>query len=77
MSAPSNKALQLTANSAFHLRFGSLLALNLGGSATFGGAGVRRWAPSPLGGEIEAVETSVDDGNLREGLTINTLWPAS
>ncbi len=29
------------------------------------------------GGEIEAVETSVDDENPREGLTINTLWPAS
>ena len=28
-------------------------------------------------GEIEAVETSVDDENPREGLTINTLWPAS
>jgi hypothetical protein len=36
-----NKALQLTANSAFQLRFGSLLAFNLGGSATFGGAVVR------------------------------------
>jgi hypothetical protein len=33
-----NKALQLTANSAFQLRFGSLLAFNVGGSATFGGA---------------------------------------
>jgi hypothetical protein len=34
----SIKALQLMANSAFQLRSGSLLALNLGGSATFGGA---------------------------------------
>jgi len=35
------KALQLTANSAFHLRFGSILASTLGGSATFGGTVVR------------------------------------
>jgi hypothetical protein len=35
---PSNKALQLTANSAFQLGFGSLLAFNLGASATIGGA---------------------------------------
>jgi hypothetical protein len=33
-----NKALQLTANSVFQLRFGSFLAFNLGGSATFRGA---------------------------------------
>jgi hypothetical protein len=33
-----NKALQLTANSAFQLRSGSLLAFNVGGSAIFGGA---------------------------------------
>jgi hypothetical protein len=32
------KALQLTPNSAFQGRFGSLLAFNLGASATFGGA---------------------------------------
>jgi hypothetical protein len=38
---PPNKALQLTANSAFQLGFGSFLAFNLGGSATFGGAVVR------------------------------------
>jgi len=35
------KALQLTVNSAFHLGFGSFLAFNLGGSATFGGAVAR------------------------------------
>lgn len=29
------------------------------------------------GGTIEAVETSVDDENPGEGLTISTLWPAS
>jgi len=33
-----NKALQLTANSAFQLGLGSLLAFNLGASATVGGA---------------------------------------
>jgi hypothetical protein len=41
VAASFNKALQLTANSAFQLRFGSLLAFNLGCSATFGGAVVR------------------------------------
>jgi hypothetical protein len=35
---PPNKALQLTANSMFQLRFGSVLAFNLGASAAFGGA---------------------------------------
>jgi hypothetical protein len=34
-SALPNKALQLTANSAFQLRFGSIAASNLGASATF------------------------------------------
>jgi len=38
---PPNEALQMPANSAFQLRFGSLLAFNLGGSAIFGGAVVR------------------------------------
>jgi hypothetical protein len=38
---PLNKALQLTANSAPQLRFCSILAFNLGDSATFGGAVVR------------------------------------
>lgn len=36
-----NKALQLTLNSAFHLKLGSLLAFNPVGSAAFGGAVVR------------------------------------
>jgi hypothetical protein len=36
MALPNN-ALQLTANSAFQLRFGSLLASTLGASATVGG----------------------------------------
>jgi len=35
------EALQLTANRAFQLGFGSVLAFNLGGSATFDGAVVR------------------------------------
>ncbi len=35
------KALQLPADSAFQLRFGSFLALILGSSAVFGGAVVR------------------------------------
>ena len=39
------KALQLTANSAFQLGFGSLLASTLGASATFGGADVH---PDPI-----------------------------
>jgi hypothetical protein len=38
VGALPNKALQLTANSTFQLRFGSVLAFNVGGSVTFGGA---------------------------------------
>ena len=38
---PPNTALQLPANSAFQLRFGSLLASNPGAAATIGGAVVR------------------------------------
>jgi hypothetical protein len=38
VSALPNKALQLTANRAFQLGFGSLLAFDLGGWTTFGGA---------------------------------------
>jgi len=37
----SNKALQLTANSAFQSESGSLLAFDFGGSADSGGAVVR------------------------------------
>ena len=40
-STPPNKALQLTALSAFQLWFGSLPASTVGGSATFGRAVVR------------------------------------
>jgi len=45
---PPNKAL-LTANSAFQLRFGSVLAFNLGGSTIIGGAVGRQRSADPLG----------------------------
>jgi len=75
-TAPSNQALQLTANSAFLSRFGSLLAFNLGGSATLGGAIGRSWAPNPLGGGRCCV-ADLNSCERRSGLISVTVTPAT